>query len=67
LQCHQRALILKELQSNIAQSGGSLMARGSDTARARSVKAVFNDAFSATVHGGAVLIEKVIRGVGLGD
>lgn len=41
------------------------MARRGDTARARSVKAVFDDAFSATVHGGAVLFEKVIRAVGL--
>lgn len=41
------------------------MARRSDPDRARSVKAVFDDTFSATERGGAVLLEKVIRTVGL--
>lgn len=41
------------------------MARQGDTARARSVKAVFDEKFSATVHGGALLIEQTLRRLGL--
>lgn len=41
------------------------MARSGDTARPHSVKAQFDDSFSATASGGAVLIEKAMRRLGL--
>ena len=41
------------------------MANKGDTRRPRTVKAVFDENFSATSHGGAVVIERVLRRLGI--